>query len=474
MAIYRVCSHTDNVGSGSTYVAITGTKANGLDFIEQALQKGATRIVAPRIVTSRSSETDALSALCKRYNAELMLVDDARVALAELSAQAYGHPSRKLALLAVTGTDGKTTSCYLLYNILRHAGKKVALLSGVQHIIGDEIFEADLTTEKPDYLQHFFHLCVQQGIQYVVMEVAAQAFTFKRIIGLLFDGAVFTNLAHEHGESYSNLDGYFAAKLAILQQTKPDAPLVINIDSEWGLKARQHCTQAITSGFGVGADYQVTLLQAGATRQLLELKVGEQWVQLTTPLIGEYNAKNIAGAAGLAHQLGAPEQAIIEGVATFAGASGRLERYQLANGALAIVDYAHTAQAYQAVLPVLKKHARKLFVVFGAAGGKDKAKRPMMGKLAVAYADMVVLTMDNPRQEDPTVIIQEIMADMTSYEKASVVKEVDRAQAIRIAYEYSKAGDIIAIFGKGLEQVQIIGSNRIPYSDVAVVRSLMG
>lgn len=468
MAIYRVCSHTSNVGQGSTYVAIAGTKANGLDFIEQALEKGANRIVV-----QRSLVTDAIKKVCKKYKAELVLVDDARAALAELSAQAYDHPAKKLSLLAVTGTDGKTTSCYLLYNMLRHAGKKVALLSGVQHIVGDEILEADLTTEKPDYLHHFFHLCVQQGIQYVVMEVSAQAHTLNRIDALQFDGSIFTNLAQEHGEWYHNFDEYFAAKLAILKHNKVDAPLVTNADGEWGVKVKNHFAHARTSGFKSGVDHQVTVLQSNANKQLLELKLGKRWVQLETPLIGNYNAQNISGAAALAHVLGVDDAAIQAGVAGFAGAPGRLERYQLANGALAIVDYAHTAQAYQAVLPVLKKQARKLFVVFGAAGGKDKAKRPMMGKLAVAYADMVVLTMDNPRQEDPAVIVQEIMADMTSYEKASVFKELDRAQAIRLAYEYSKPGDIIAIFGKGLEQVQIIGPNRVAYSDVAVVRSLM-
>lgn len=468
MAIYKVGSHTNNIGPGSTYVAIAGTKANGLDFIEQALEKGANRIVVQRLLV-----TDAIKKLCKKYQAEVLLVDDARIALAELSAQAYDYPSRKLSLLAVTGTDGKTTSCYLLYNILRQAGKKVALLSGVQHIVGDEILEADLTTEKPDYLHYFFHLCVQQGIQYVVLEVSAQAHTLNRIDALQFDGAIFTNLAQEHGECYQTFDEYFAAKLAILKHNRPNAPLVTNVDSEWGLKVKKYFAHARTSGFKSGADYQVNVLQCAANKQLLELKLNGRWLHLETPLIGNYNAQNIAGVAALADMLGVDDTAIQAGIAGFAGAPGRLERYQLANGALAIVDYAHTAQAYQAVLPMLKKQARKLFVVFGAAGGKDKAKRPMMGKLAVAYADMVVLTMDNPRQEDPEHIVQEIMRDMTSYEKASVFKELDRAQAIRLAYEYSKAGDVIAIFGKSLEQVQIIGFDRVPYSDVAVVRSLM-
>lgn len=469
MDIYRVSSHTKHVGVGSTYVAIPGTKVNGIDFIAQAIEQGAQTVVVPCNVTLSSEVT----ALCAKRGVALKRVDDPRAALAQLSAQAYDNPADKLTLLAVTGTDGKTTSSYVLYHILKKAGKKVALLSGVEHMIGDEIYEADLTTEKPDYLHYFFDRCVCLGIQYVVMEVSAQAHTMHRLDGLTFGGVIFTNLAREHGESYQNLDDYFAAKLAVIAHKKSDAPLVTNIDAEWGCKVCSVYPDALTSGFAAQADGQITVLQETFQKQLLEITIGGKHILAETPLVGRYNAQNIAGVVMLAHQLGISSEYMVQALAEFTGAPGRLERFSLANGALAIVDYGHTPQAFQAVLPMLKKRARKLFVVFGAAGGKDKPKRPMMGKIAVTHADMVIVSMDNPRMEDPQQIAQEILADLTVYERASVLVELDREKAIRAAYSYTQEGDIIVMLGKGVETVQIIGQKRVPYSDVAVVRSLM-
>lgn len=465
---FRVSSHTDYIEPKSTYVAIAGNKYDGIDFIEQAIERGATKIV----LQSNQSLAHELIAKCKKKSVAIEYVLDTRKALAELSAQAYDYPAKKLKILAVTGTDGKTTSTYLLYHILKNAGKKVALLSGVQNIIDDQIIKSDLTTAKPDFLHYFFYQCVQAGIEYVAMEVSAQATTLHRIDGIEFDACIFTNLAHEHGECYSNLEDYFAAKCDILRQKKSIAPIIVH-SGAWSEKVKQQFGAVVSCGFASENDYQVVCLQETLSRQLLEINIGKQWYQFDSALIGDYNALNITGAVALAHIFGIPPEAITVGVRVFSGAQGRLERFVLPNSSIAVVDYAHTPQAYKAILYRLKKYARRLIVVFGAAGNKDVNKRPIMGKIAAQNCDLVVLTNDNPRYESPESIMNQVMAELTADERNRVFCEPDRARAINSAYAGSQAGDIIAILGKGGELVQIMGNERIPHSDEQVINDII-
>ena len=464
----RVSSHTDYVYPGSTYVAISGKQFNGLDFIEEAISRGAAKIV----IQKDAQISTSLQALCTKKNIALECVADARAALVDLSAHAYDYPAKKLKILAVTGTDGKTTSTYLLYHILKKAGKKVALLTGVQNIIGDQIFESTLTTAKPDFLHYFFHECVQAGMEYVAMEVSAQASTLHRIDGIEFAGCIFTNLAREHGEDYRDLEEYFAAKCDILQQKKPDAPVVVH-DGPWVERVKQCVGVVFKCGFAEHSNYQIISLQETLNAQLLEISINKKWYQFDTVLIGSYNALNIAGAVALAYAMGIPPETMIVAVNAFAGAPGRLERFMLPNGSMAIVDYAHTPQAYAALLSRLKKYARRLTVVFGAAGNKDKGKRSMMGKVAADYCDWTILTNDNPRHEDQRVIMEQIMSNLTSEERDRVFCEPERRSAIFAAYKGAQTGDIIAVLGKSGELVQIIGDARVPHSDQQVVDDII-
>lgn len=465
--IFRVASHTDNVGPGSIYVAILGKKLDGAQFISQAIAKGATTVVL-----EANSVTEEIQQLCHQKNVCLKGVDDARKALAALSAEVYGFPAKKLKLLGVTGTDGKSTSVYLLFNILRAAGKSVALLSGVEHILGKEIFLASMTTPKPDYLHYFFDQCVKNGIEYVVMELAAQAISYHRIEGLEFDGLIFTNLAHEHGEQYASLEDYFDTKCAILSQKKKNAPLIVH-DSLWATKVKERFHKVLFVGCHQNLDYQVVSLQETFEKQLIELKKDNIWYQLETSLIGAYNASNIAGVFGLASEIGIAIDAIVKGVKAFKGVGGRCERYRLPNNAWSVIDYAHTPQAYENLLSLLKRHARELIVVFGAGGGKDIEKRAKMGKIAAQFAEQIILTNDNPRNDDPEKIMDDIVASLTLHQKAKVFREPDRAQAILQAYQWSHAGDIIAILGKGHETTQNIGENCYHHKDSEIVASLM-
>lgn len=465
---FRVSSHTDFIGAGSTYVVIKG-REDGARFVEHAIEQGATAIVVQR----DQPLSNELVRLCEKKNVAIHTVADTRADLPKRAAQAYNYPAKKLNIVAVTGTDGKTTSTYVLYEILKRAGKRVALLSGVQNSIGDVVIKANLTTAKADYLHYFFDQCVQQNVEWVVMEVCAQAATFHRIDGIEFAGCIFTNLAHEHGENYKTFEEYFAAKCAILAQRKSDAPLVVHAGTPWSDAVVQKFESAITCGRAPECTYQVLSLQETVHKQLLEVRIDRQWFQLETPLIGDYNASNIVGVIALTHQLGIATSDILAGIHGFGGATGRLERYQLPKGSLAIIDYAHTPQAYTAVLARLRRYARRLYVIFGAGGGKDVEKRPLMGKIAAQYADVVLLTNDNPRHEDPQLIMDQISANLEAEELKRVLREPDRASAIRYAYDHSSSGDIIAILGKGGEEVQIIGHQRIPHSDELVVRELM-
>jgi len=463
----RVASHTDNVGPGSIYVAIPGEKTDGAQFVAQAIEQGAKMIV----VQEDSPLLEICQQPCMNKGVCFKVVPDAREALAHLSAEAYAFPAKRLKLLGVTGTDGKTTSAYLLYHLLKTAGKKVALLSGVENILDDKVEKALLTTSKPDFLHNFFHQCVQKDIEYVVMELSAQAESFSRLNGLQFEGMIFTNLSPEHGEQYKTLEDYFATKCAILSKKKKDAPLVVH-PSSWVDKVRDRFNDVIFVGYEKGAGVQVTSLQESFEKQVFEIKIGADWHQIESSLIGAYNLLNIAGAVALVHQFGMTGAVIEKGLATFKGVPGRFERYQLRNGAWAVIDYAHTPQALENVLPVLKKYARELIVVTGAGGGKDIKKRADMGKIAAQYADRIILTNVDPRHENPQKIMDDIERDLTERQKLVIVREPMRSSAIKFACREAKPGDIVAILGKGHETTINMGAHIIQHNDSEAVFSL--
>jgi UDP-N-acetylmuramoyl-L-alanyl-D-glutamate--2,6-diaminopimelate ligase len=463
----RVASHTDDVGPGSIYVAIPGEKTDGAQFVVQAVEQGAKMIV----VQEDSLLLEICQQPCMNKGVCFKVVPDAREALAHLSAEAYAFPAKRLKLLGVTGTDGKTTSAYLLYHLLKVAGKKVALLSGVENILDDKAGKASLTTPKPDFLHDFFHQCVQKDVEYVVMEVSAQAESFSRLNGLEFEGMIFTNLSQEHGEQYKTLEDYFATKCAILSKKKKDAPIVVH-PSFWAQKVFDKFKDIVFVGYEKGADVQVTSLQESFEKQVFEIKIGTDWHQIESSLVGAYNLLNIAGAAALVFQLGISGDLIEKGLSTFKGISGRFERYQLRNGAWVVIDYAHTPQALESVLPVLKRYARELIVVTGAGGGKDIKKRAEMGKVAVQYADRIILTNVDPRHENTQKIMDDIERDLTERQKLVVVREPDRALAIKRACCEANAGDIVAILGKGHETTINMGAHIIQHNDSDTVRAL--
>lgn len=466
--IYRVSSHTDHVGPGSTYVVIQGQEFDGATFVAQAIERGATKIVV-----QIDHVSDAIVQLCQNAKVELLRVPNALEALATMSAHAYDFPARKLKIIGITGTDGKTTSVYLCAHILRGAGHRVALLSGVQNYIDDIAYSSPLTTAKADYLHMFLHECVQAGVEYVVMEVSAQAFTLNRVDHVLFDGIIFTNLAQEHAEWYADLESYFATKARILDHVR-DArvPVVAHADNEFGRRLARMAHHRILAGFDASADYRVEILSGDLFEQRLTIVHKQEVVSTRTSLVGQYNAQNIIAVVALVHELGVSFDMIAQAILTFVSVPGRFERYRLANGVFAIVDYAHTPQACEAVLQFVRQHTRRISIIFGASGGKDHVKRPLMGAIASRLADQVILTTDNPRTEDVHEIARQIAAGVAQENKHKLLYEFDRAAAIKKACMAAGPGDVVLVVGKGIQECQIIGNQRIYHSDRAVVQSL--
>lgn len=470
-SVYPVACHTDNIGNGSTFVAIKGQREDGIRYIVDALHKGASTIV----IEDDALLSDDILAAINAAQAEVVRVVNSRLALAQLSAQAVNYPSRKLRILAVTGTKGKTTSSFLLEHILRNAGYKTALMSTVKNKIGNQEFKTNLTTQHPDYLHNFFVLCVQAQVEYVIMEVAAQATSLHRSADLVFDGLIFTNFDQEHAEFYPTMQEYFAAKVALIDQIKPGAPLLLNADDAWVGRLAGNYQGSLQFGI-VAKDVDYHAAICGNTLDKLQLQIIDKQNSYTfqcPSLIGTINAYNVLGVVALCKEIELTSEVIAQGLASFVSVPGRLERYALPNGASCFIDYAHNPSSYQAVLSMMRSMTDNLIVLFGAGGARDKTKRPVMGAVAAQIADVVILTSDNPRTEDPQMILQDILAGICPDNMHKVICDLDREQAIKKAYAQSKAGSVIMLLGKGPDEYQIIGDKKTYFSESAIVKELL-
>jgi len=466
---YLVTCHTDHVGPGSTFVAIKGFQQDGIAYIPRALEHGASTIVV-----EQDAVIDHATLMCmERAGACLVRVENTRKALAQMSARANGYPAKKLRILAVTGTKGKTTCAYLLAHSLRKLGHSVALLSTVVNKINDEVLVTMLTTPQPDYLHTFFKVCVNRNVEYVVMEVAAQAQTLYRTHELEFDGILFTNFSQEHAEFYETQDEYFKAKVSIFSQAKPNAPCIANADDPRFAQVC-HIVPAIQS---YGCIDESSMYRAVPSEDAIgEVATTVMMHDMQIPvscqaLIGQFNMYNVLGVMSLLISLGFSAPAVAHAISSFPGVPGRLERYHLPNGAQCFIDYAHNPSSFEAVLSTLARLTRDLIVVFGAGGDRDRVKRPIMGAIASQYAQRVILTSDNPRSEDPFTIITDIMGGIQDGE-GKVIQELDRAQAIKRAYEISRPGSIIAVLGKGPDEYQLVKGVKTFFSDTKTVLSL--
>jgi UDP-N-acetylmuramoyl-L-alanyl-D-glutamate--2,6-diaminopimelate ligase len=461
-SFFPVTCHTNYVGAGSTFVAIKGLKTDGVLFIKEAIEKGAVNIVIEENVALPSD----IKALCANKNISIQKVQNSRAALALLSAQAAGFPAQKLVMFGVTGTKGKTTTSTLLAHIFNYAGYNTALLSTAYNLINGVTFKYPLTTAQPDYLHQFLKLCIDNGVTHCVMEIAAQALSLHRIDTIQLDGIIFTNFDREHLEFYDSLESYFEAKKQIFDYAKSLAPILINGDDSW-------CKNLSNAYYRFGQDKRFAI-NGQMTHQTIPMQ-GTIYYNSDTisisqnRLSGFYNFYNCMAAAGMALLYGISEKICQKAINTFAGVPGRFETYALKNSSICVIDSAHNPLSFTAILSSVRLMTDYMIVLFGAGGERDAGRRPMMGAVATEYADVVILTTDNPRSEDPMVIVQDIISGVSSVNQHKIVIELDRAHAIEKAYALSKKGSIILLLGKGNEEYQIIGNQKISFAEKAII-----
>lgn len=463
--IYPVACHTNNVGPGSLFVVIQGAKENGLAYIEQALKQGATSIALEQSVEINSD----LEKLIDSFGAKIIRVENARKALAELSAEKLNYPSKKLEIIGITGTKGKSTTTFIIEHILKQLGYKTAMLSTVKNRIGDQDLPTQLTTQLPDYLHVFFDECVKQDVEFVVMEVAAQALSLHRVHGVEFTTALFTNFSQEHFEFYDSLETYFKAKAHILNHLSSSSTLVLNSDDD--LVSRLNHGNVIH--FGNTGSIKAEIEQNNLLGLRLKILIdGKVYPAYAPSLVGSFNVYNILGALSVIKSLGISMQDAIKALETFKGVPGRLQRINLPNGSTAFIDYAHNPSSFEAVLSTLRSLSENLIVVFGAGGERDPYKRPIMGKIASQFADIVILTSDNPRSEDPQEIAYAIQAGVAPEHLPKVQIELDRETAIKKAYALSTNKSMIVLLGKGPDEYQLVKGVKTYFSEAKILQGL--
>jgi len=447
---------------GDLFVAISGSRDDGGKYAAAALAKGAVAVVA---------ETPLRE--CAKSQ---ILVKDARQALALLASALNGWPSRAMDVFAVTGTNGKTTTAWLLHELLRAGGRKPGLLTTVQVEYGNRSIPATRTTPDACELQALFAAMRGAGCDSAVMEVSSHALDQRRVACIRFAAAAFTNLSQDHLDYHKTMEQYFEAKqklFAQLAHEKPGAPAVCFLDVGYGERMAAYVgtlpLKRVTCGFGPRADVRAEeiALTPDGSRFVLATPDGQR-TPLNVHLAGRYNVANMLCAAALALEAGVPLPAVAAALQETKPRWGRLERVPVALPATVFVDYAHTDDALSNVLGTLREMTRgRVIVVFGCGGDRDRAKRPLMGRACASLADYLVVTSDNPRTEDPLAIIGEVLAGIPPETPKTV--EPDRRSAIRCALSMARAGDVVLVAGKGHEPFQELAGRTVPFDDRRVV-----
>jgi UDP-N-acetylmuramoyl-L-alanyl-D-glutamate--2,6-diaminopimelate ligase len=464
-----VTSVTDDsraVASGSLFVAVKGERVDGHRFVAQAAQAGAAAIVAQESVEAGSLP--------------FVKVADSRKALGFIGSRFYGDPSARLSMIGVTGTNGKTTTTYLCKALLEGIGRHVGLIGTVAYQIGAETIPASHTTPGALELQGLLMKMTQAGLNSVVMEVSSHALAMDRTAGCEYDAAVFTNLTQDHLDYHRTMEEYFQAKLRLFtglgKGKKTGQRAIINMDDPRGAEIRAACRVPVW-GYAVKS-------QADLKAERVHLSMNGSAFSAATPagtfavesrLVGEHNVYNLLGAIGVALHAGATCDQVREAVAKVINVPGRFERVSAGQDFTVVVDYAHTEDALVRLLTAaqaLKSH--RIITLFGCGGDRDRGKRPKMGRAAVEYSDVVVLTSDNPRTEDPMAILREVEVGVREALQSRSHVEYhlvpDRREAIRMAVRLARTGDIVLIAGKGHEDYQIVGTKKVYFDDREAAR----
>ena len=449
-----------NVKKGSLFIAVSGTQSDGHSFISKAIDLGAIAVVCENIPENTQE------------NITWLKVNDSAEALGLIASEFYDKPSEKFKLIGITGTNGKTTTVTLLYRLFKALGYKVGLISTVEYRINDQILESTHTTPDPLALNKLMSQMVDEGCQYCFMEVSSHSIAQKRIAGLDFNGAIFSNITHDHLDYHQTFDNYIKAKKAFFDNLSDSAFALVNIDDKNGRIMVQN-TRAKVSTYAMRsmADFKVKVLESHFDGMQLELDGNEFW----TPLIGEFNAYNLLAVYASAILSGSEKIETLRLLSTFREVRGRFETVRSINGITAIIDYAHTPDALVNVLKTIhqiRKGDEQVITVVGAGGNRDKTKRPIMARVCVENSNKVIITSDNPRLEEPEAIIFDMLAGVDAPYKNKTVTITDRREAIKTAIMLAKPGDIILIAGKGHETYQDVKGVKHHFDDMEIVKEI--
>lgn len=450
------------VEAGHLFMAIRGTQTDGHAYIQSALEKGARAILCEELPDDLAEHVTYVQ------------VADSEDAVGKVATKFYGNPTKKLKLVGVTGTNGKTTIATLLYNMFRLFGHKVGLLSTVCNYVDAEPIPTDHTTPDPITLNCLLGKMVEAGCEYAFMEVSSHSVAQKRISGLHFAGGIFTNLTRDHLDYHKTVENYLRAKKKFFDDMPKSAFCLTNLDDKNGMVMMQN-TKASVHGYSLRTicDFKGRVLESHFEGMLLDFNNHE----LAVHFIGRFNASNLLAVFGAAVLLGKTEEEVLVALSTLHPVAGRFDAIRSPQGYTAIVDYAHTPDALinvlNAIHGVLENGKGKIITVVGCGGNRDKGKRPMMAQEAVRLSDRVIITSDNPRFEEPQDIINDMLAGLKKEDMMKTVAIVDRREAIKTACLLAQKGDVILVAGKGHENYQDVKGVKHHFDDKEELRKIM-
>lgn len=429
------------------FFALEGSAFDGHDFIDKAIEKGAAMVVVSKNVE------------IKNKNVTYVKVEDSRKIMGKVASSYYLHPEKKVKIIGITGTNGKTTSTYILESIIGQASR----IGTVEYKIGDEIFDAVNTTPESLDLIKILDLTAKKGIKYLVMEVSSHSLDMGRVDMLDFDVAVFTNLSQDHLDYHMDMENYFEAKRKLFLKLKNKKGSVLNIDNIYGKRLYDEFGGI---SYGKKADLEGTVVNHSLSDMTIKLRYKGKEFKSTVKLMGLFNLYNIMGAVGAALQLGYNFEEICKKLSQVNKAPGRFESVDFGQDYMVVVDYAHTPDGISNILRALSQLRKsKIITVFGAGGDRDRKKRPLMTVEACKYSDYLILTSDNPRSEDPEIILKDVEEGIDKNSEISYEKIINREEAISRAVNLANKDDIVLIAGKGHETYQIIGGDKIHFDD---------